>query len=312
MRHGVALAVAVGLVITLPAAAREQAETKTVRVGQTVPLSTVFDKKTTYTIVMSGLVTLTRNDGGEKWTYDPFHGVQAQSCQNDGGGQAVNLQIKDKDGPVISVSDAYKPPLYRVPCRPDHRYEFQVNDGPVVSDLDGKATAYIPLQPDPRYWTASGSFRLQIKPLADPRRDVEFTVRATKEVSASARDELLADVRLSGSGRIVDLDGARQARGRLLLTVVWLTRDDTELTLKPIGSWRYNQKQESVGGSLQVVKSSERACRNRQMAITLGRTKKQRAYVRMADPSGCSGGKLIAWLEPESEVDLTIQEVLGK
>ena len=106
MRYGVALTVVVGLLLALPAAARQQAETVTVKVGQTVPLKTVFDKKTTYTIVMSGLVTLTLNDGSGKETYDPFHGAQAQSCQNDGGGQGVNLQIKDKNGDAIEISDA--------------------------------------------------------------------------------------------------------------------------------------------------------------------------------------------------------------
>jgi hypothetical protein len=310
MRYVVALAVVAGLLVALPAAARQQAETVTVKVGQTVPLKTVFDKKKTYTIVMSGLVTLTLNDGGGKETYDPFHGAQAENCQNAGPG-SVYLQIKDKNGPAISASHAYKPPLYRVPCRLDHRYEFQVNDGPAVSDLEGSATAYIPLQPDPRYWTASGSFKLQIT--EPPRRDVILKVLAFDERFASKSDPLLADARLAGAGRIVDLDGDRDVRGVFALKLIWLERADTQLTLRPVspGTWGYNRKKRSVFGLLEVVKANDKICQvGGQWNLALRQGASDAAVLQ---PRRCSGipGQF-TWTEPSSTVAATVKEVKVK
>jgi hypothetical protein len=185
MRYGVALALLVGL-LALPASAGRQTETVTVKVGQTIPLKTVFDKKTTYTIVVSGLVKLRLNDGsGAEW-YDPFHGAQGPNCEQSGVG--VYLQIKDARGATINASDAYKPPVYTIPCRSDHRYSFPLNDAyPPAWDIQGKAQAYIPLQPDPAYWTASGSFKLTIEPAEpEPVAVIRFGVNAKEEKNAVA------------------------------------------------------------------------------------------------------------------------------
>ncbi len=126
-----------------------------------MPLKTVFDKKKTYTVVMSGLLTMTLKEGGLTHTYDPFHGAEDANCTN--SGPSVYLQIKDASGNLIDYSTAGKPP-----CRKNHRYKFVVNDAyPPAWDLHGKATAYITLQPNPRDWTVSGSFKLTVE--AGPR-----------------------------------------------------------------------------------------------------------------------------------------------
>jgi hypothetical protein len=155
MRLGVALAVSIGLVIAVPAAARQQDDSVTVRVGQTVRLTTVFDKKTKYTVVMSGLVTVTAP--GFKFTYDPFYGF-VESCPGKDVRPAQNLQITDEHGGILDPAAAGRPA-----CRSDHRYEFQINEG-LLPDLVGRATARITSTvPTPGY-THRGSFTLQIKP----------------------------------------------------------------------------------------------------------------------------------------------------
>jgi hypothetical protein len=188
MRYGVALGLVVGL-LAVPASAGQQAgaETVTVKVGQTIPLKTVFDKKTTYTIVMSGLVTLTLKDGTGKQIYDPFHGMQGTNCELNGPG--VYLQIKDAAARLIDFSDADKPR-----CRSDHRYVFEINDG-ALPQLVGKATTYIPLQPDLTYWTVSGSFKLTIEPAEpEPVAVVLFGVKAREDKG------LVATASLDGRG----------------------------------------------------------------------------------------------------------------
>jgi hypothetical protein len=303
VRRGVFLGSVLALVLALPAAARVQDETVTLKVGQTVPLKTVFDKKKTYTIVMSGLVTRTLNAGGGKVAYDPFHGAQGANCENAGPG--VYLQIQDARGLLIDYNDAGRPP-----CRTDHRYEFQVNDGPVVSDLVGKAKAYITLGEAPG-WTTSGSFTLKIK--EPPRRDVILKVLAFDERFASKQDPLLADARLAGAGRIVDLDGDTDVRGVFALRLMWIERDDAELTLKPVlpNLWRYNKKKRSIFGILEVVKASDKICQvGGQWNFVLRQGASDAAVLQ---PRRCSGipGQF-TWTEPSSTVAATVKEVKVK
>jgi hypothetical protein len=202
VRRGVVLGSLLALVLVLPASARQQAgETVTVKVGQTVPLKTVFDKKTTYTVVVSGQVTMRLNDGsGTPTYYDPFHGAQGPNCEKSGVG--VYLQIKDPRGDTINASDAYRPPVYTIPCRRDHRYTFQLNDAyPPSWDIHGKAKAYIPLQPDPAYWTASGSFKLTIE--AEPPEPVATIIWG---VHARKKKGVLAQAHLNGRGLMETLE----------------------------------------------------------------------------------------------------------
>jgi len=303
VRYGVALVVVAGLLVALPAAARQQAETVTLKVGQTVSLKTVFDKKKTYTIVMSGLITRILNDGTGKIVYDPFHGAQGASCENAGAG--VYLQIQDARGSLgIDYKGAGSPR-----CRTDHRYEFEVNDGPVVSDLVGKAKAYITLGDAPG-WTTSGSFTLQIK--EPTRRDVILKVLAFDERFASKKDPLLADARLGGAGRIVDLDDyeGRDVRGVFALKLIWIERDDTELTLTPVipSEWRHNKKKRSIFGLLEVVKASDGICKvGGQWNFALRQGASDAAILQ---PRRCSGiPSQFTWTEPSSTIAATVKEV---
>jgi hypothetical protein len=312
MRRKLFLASLLALTLVLPAAARQQfGETVTLKVGQTVPLKTAFDKETTYTIIVSGLVTLSPTAACVNCTpstYDPFHGVQAQNCEKDGGGVGVNFQIKDRRGDTINASDAYKPPVYTIPCRKDHTYAFQLNDAyPPSWDIDGRAIAYIPLRPDPTYWTASGSFKLQIKEGLPPRLDVNFYVAAKKELVASD-DPKLADALLRGSGTIVDIDGDTQPRGKLSLTLVWLLRDDARIVLRPTDErWRYDKAKRSLFGYFEVVKSDEPTCeRGAQWAVLLVRGRTNDAAVLRA--SQCKGLTKLVWREPSSAVITKIIE----
>jgi hypothetical protein len=245
MRYGVAAAlVVVGLLLALPASARQQAETVTVTVGQAVPLKTVFDKKTTYTITVSGLVTLTLKNGTGKQVYDPFHGMQGTNCEQSGVG--VYLQIKDPRGDTINASDAYKPPVYTIPCRKDHRYEFQLNDAyPPGWDIQGKAAAYIPLRPDPTYWTVSGSFKLTIE--AEPPEPVASIIWG---VRAKKKKGLLGLAHLNGRG--------------LMLT--------TEIKEGGLGSRARLMPKEALNGALPEVEYTYEGVRSRRivLAITSG------------------------------------------
>jgi hypothetical protein len=311
MRYGVALGLAVGL-LAVPASARQQTETVTLKVGQTTPLKTSFNKSTKYTITVSGLVTLTPTAACVNCvasTYDPFHGVQAKNCENNGGGVAVNFQINDPRGPTINASDAYKPPVYTIPCRKDHTYVFQLNDAyPPSWDINGKASAYIPLEPDPTYWTASGSFKLSIEP-DRARRDVILKVLATDERSASKVDPLLADARFVGSGRIVDLDSDEpEVRGVFALKLMWVERDDTELTLKPVKLVLYNKKKRSVFVLLEVVKSNDRTCK---IGFQWNFAMRQGASDQAALQSrGCNTAPTnFLWSEPRSAIATTVKEV---
>jgi len=158
MRRGVAVAVTIGLVLVAPAAARQQDDTVTVRVGQTVPLKTFFMKREKYTVVMSGLVTVKAT--GFKFTYDPFYGF-VTSCPGKDVRPAQNFQITDEHGGILDPDAAGRPA-----CRADHHYEFQVN-GRAIPDLFGRATAKIvSTVPTPGY-THSGSFTLQIRPATE-------------------------------------------------------------------------------------------------------------------------------------------------
>jgi hypothetical protein len=304
VRQAVVLGALAALLLVLPAAARTVDDDVTVRVGQTVRLKTFFAKDRKYTIVMSGLVTLTLKDGTGKQIYDPFHGMQGPNCEQSGVG--VYLQIKDSRGDTINASDAYKPPVYTVPCRSDHRYEFQLNDAyPPSWDIAGAADAYIPLEPDPRYWTASGSFSLIVRP-AQPRRDVVFKARGKKETTESARDALLADVTLSGAGRIRDVDGDAQATGLFKVTLVWLTREDTQLTLAPTGKWRYNASRQAVLGPLKVVRSSDGTCLKKTgMRMTLSKL----SGLAAVGLSGCNGLSKAFWTYKRSDLTLIVDEV---
>jgi hypothetical protein len=304
VRHGVALAVVVGLLIALPAEARQQGETTTVTVGQTVPLKTVFDKQQTYTIVMSGVVTLTLTATGATETYDAFH-IYSGNCESPGRG--VYLQIKDAHGNLIDDSDAGRPP-----CRSDHRYEFEVNEAPAW-DLDGKAVAYIPLRAAPG-WTASGSFTLKIEKEEVGRRDVIFKVLAKKEARASKTDEFLADARLGGAGRIVGIyGGGSLGRGVLSLTLVWLLRDDAHLVLRPEGIWLYHRKKKGVFGHATVVKSDEPKCRKgSDVSIALLELPRSVAQVASRAP-GCSAlYDALLWKESASTIAVSVKEVQVK
>ena len=112
---------------------------------------------------MSGLITLTLKESGPvpqhttlRRRTDELHQLRPQRL----------LQIKDASGNLIDFAGAGKSL-----CRNDHRYEFLVNDAyPPAWELHGKATAYITLQPGPRYWTVSGSFTLTVRGAAAPRR----------------------------------------------------------------------------------------------------------------------------------------------
>jgi hypothetical protein len=177
-------------VLALPAAARLADDNVTVKVGQTVPLKTVFDKKRTYTIVMSGLITRTLIDGVGKIVYDPFHGAQGENCQN--AGPSVYFQIKDARGGLIDYADAGRPR-----CRSDHRYVFQVNDAyPPIWDLEGAAKAYITLGEAPG-WTTSGSFKLSIE--AEPPKPVAIVIFGA---NAKKRKGLVGAAQLTGRGRL--------------------------------------------------------------------------------------------------------------
>ena len=155
MRRGVALAVLLGLAVAVPAAARQQDDNVMLKVGQKVPLTTVFDKKTKYTITVSGQITVTAT--GYNFTYDPFFGYVA-SCPGKDVRPAQNFQITDEHGGILDPAAAGRPS-----CHSDHRYEFLIN-GRTFPDLVGRATASIAaLAPTPGY-TYSGSFTLQIKP----------------------------------------------------------------------------------------------------------------------------------------------------
>jgi hypothetical protein len=206
VKRGVVLWSLLALVLVLPASARVANDTVTVKVGQPVPLKTVFDKKKTYTIVMSGLITFTLKNGTGKQIYDPFHGMQGANCES--AGPSVYLQIKDAAGRLIDYSDADKPP-----CRSDHRYVFQVNDG-VLPQLVGKATAYIPLQPDLTYWTVSGSFKLVVEEEPpEPVASIIWGVRAKKKKG------LVGLAHLNGRGLMVTTEikeGGLGSRARLL------------------------------------------------------------------------------------------------
>lgn len=308
MRYGVALTVIAWLLIAVPAAARQQAETVTVRVGQTVPLKTIFNKKQTYTFVVSGLITRTLNDGSSTIVYDPFHGMQAANCQNAGLG--VYLQIKDARGDTINASDAYRPPVYTIPCRKDHRYEFTLNDAyPPAWDINGRATAYIALGEAPG-WTTSGSFTLRIK--SPPRRDVIVKVLAADERAASKQDPLLADARLLGAGRIRNLDGDKEVTGAFALRLLWVDRDDTELTLMPVNeeAWRFNKKKRSVFGVVSVVKSNDPSCRKGyEWLLALRQGASDQAAIQMK--SKCAGlPPNLVWTQPTSTIAVTVREAL--
>lgn len=189
MRRGVFLALVCACIVAIPAAgASTQAETVTLKVGQTVPLKTVFDKTKRYRIVMSGLVTMTLKEGNQTLVYDPFYGAQDANCTNSGA--SVHLQIKDAAGNLIDFAGAGKPP-----CRKDHRYEFLVNDSyPPGWELHGKATSYITLQPDPKFWTVGGAFTLRVEEEpAEPVAVVIFGARSNKK-------GLLANTSLTGRG----------------------------------------------------------------------------------------------------------------
>ena len=297
LRRASVLVLGLALIVTLPAAARPQDETVTLRIGQTVPLETVFDKTEKATIVMSGLIT--RTTTGLTYIFDPFYG-NAANCQKAGPG--VNLQIEDEAGRLIDFADAGRPR-----CRPDHRYEFVVNENyPRYWHLHGEAKAYIPGQVKTPGWTDSGSFTLQIKGGTSGRRDVRFTVEAKKEL-VTLNDPLLADVRLSGTGRMNDLDGASTARGLFHLTLVWLTREDTHLLLRPEGKWTYSKSAKMVSGGLRVTRSSDGSClkgRAPNAISLLGR--KRQAHVNMGL---CAGFTFLRWREPKSEVEVSVKEV---
>jgi hypothetical protein len=288
----------VALLVVLPAAARQLDDDVTVKVGQTVRLKTFFNRDRKYTIVMSGVVTLTPRSTGPTVFYDPFY-ASASSSVCPSTSPSVFLQIKDAHANVIDFSTAGRPR-----CRPDHRYEFQVNDAyPPAYDLDGGANAYVALDPGST-WTASGSFSLVVRS-AEPRRDVVFKVRAKKEFVVSVKDPLLADVRLSGTGRIADLDGARTTSGLFQATLAWLTRDDTLLTLKPTGTWRYNSGRRAVQGPVRVVRSSDGTCLKKS-GLTM--TVNKLAGSASLTLNECNGLTKAYWSVKKSDLSLSVEE----
>jgi hypothetical protein len=153
-------------------------------------------------------------------------------------------------------------------------------------------------------WTASGSFHLVVRP-AETRRDVVFKVGAKKESVASAKDPLLADVKLSGRGRIWDGEGAGTTVGLFQVTLVWLTRDDTSLTLKPTGDWRYNASRRAVLGPVRVVRSSDGTCLKKSgMRMSLGKL----AGLASLTLSGCNGLTKAFWTYKRSDLTLSVEE----
>jgi hypothetical protein len=302
VRHGVFLALVLALVAAVPAAAVSEEETVTLRLGETKRLQSIFDKEKKVTLVVSGVITR-EFGGGLTQSYDPFHGYTG-NCQNAGAG--VYLQIEDAHGKGIDYNGAGRPP-----CRSDHRYEFTINDSPPAWDLDGKATASITLRASEGV-TTSGSFTLRVIG-ASKRRDLVFKVLAKKELQASKADLFLADVKLGGAGRIVDLDSGdpvTEARGVLSLTFEWTNRDDTHLTLRPNqGSYRAGKRRAFV--SMRVLSSSEPKCPKGTFFQMVLDQNPMRAHVEPVSARECGRivGKLLSWKEPASEIAVKLSVV---
>lgn len=288
-----------GLLVALPAAARVHDEAVTLVAGEAVPLKTLFKSDAPYRVTVRGVITLTVSN--VPITIDPLFSFTG-ACQNASarvGVRLLNVQGVD----VFSPFSAVPAPK----CCSDHTYTFTLNGPtPRTGVLDGRITAKNDITVKAaRGDTASGAFKLQITSLADPRRDVRFKVVAKKESRASAKDPLLADVRLSGAGRIADLDGARTARGLFQLTLVWLTRDDTLLTVKPTGTWRCIKDKRAVYGPVRVVKSSGTCLKPRRMILTLTK-RRGTASLSLND---CNGLDRAQWLPKPSDIALSVQEV---
>jgi hypothetical protein len=330
VRYGVAFVLAIGLLVALPAAARQQAETVTVKVGETVPLTTVFDKKKTYTIVMSGLVTMTLKVGNLTQVYDPFYGAADANCTN--SGPSVYLQIKDASGNLIDHGAANNPT-----CRNDHRYEFVVNDRyPPAWDLHGKATAYITLQPNPRDWTVSGSFKLQIEvEPTQPAAVIRFVVNANEKRNVVAR------AHLNGRGVMEApeiTEGGLADRARLV-PVTTFTGVTPELTFVREGLRDRRVVVEATSGELtmqgaagsaderfslrlnvEVVASNVSSCpersktrrgaRGKVVLIDYPRGGKRDAFVNASLDLPC--GVDDSWVSPDSNVGITVTRAKKK
>jgi hypothetical protein len=159
------------------------------------------------------------------------------------------------------------------------------------------------------YGDNAGSFAATFDVVAAGRKDVIFRVLAKEELKASKVNELLADARLGGAGRIVDLTGEHTIRGVFSLTLVWLHRDDGHLTLRPVGGWPYSKSKRVLYGSVEVVKSDEPRCPKGYRLLVGLRQNPDLATVALTE-GGCGAFRQsLSWREPGSAIAVSVEEV---
>jgi hypothetical protein len=272
MRRAFLVMVGAAILALVPAGAASLADepVRTLKGGERIPLTTVFDKNTTYTVTMSGVISIASpSSDGTVFTqyYDPIYALGSNSsCAN--AGKSAYLRIEATSGVFPSNLNTAGTPA----CNSSHTYTFLVNPAAIrpAYHLNGKAYAWVAVGPSGGA-TATGAFRLAIKSAEPMPTTVHFQFQQGG-LPKGYKGKVLLDTRTVGKGtiRVVDTrngypHGPASGTAVHIANYASLDLEDDHLVFKlRNGVYREGKTPHDprvVGVTMDVVRSNDGQCK---------------------------------------------------